>query len=117
MWQAVDASDVEERWFKVKDERLTVVDRGNMAKTALQTEHMVRAQAFAAALVTENRAGTGLGIPRWDEDTKKGQDRTGTSAFLKWMLNDCMIEEKLRTDEFEVSAQDLRVPISCLARK
>lgn len=113
VWKSADAYGNEDLWFKTKDERLDVSDKQKMEKTAAQKDTAARAGMFASAVVTENRLEQGWG---YLDEMKMGRDVRSTGAFLKWVLNDCLTEEKLQMEELKLGPQDVRSSISARAK-
>ena len=113
VWKAADAYDNEDLWFKTKDERFDTSDNRTMAKTAEQKDAAARANMFASAVVTGNRLEQG-----WEylDEMKMGRDMKSTGSFVKWVLNDCLTEEKLQMKELKLSPQDVRSAISGRAK-
>ena len=113
VWKAADAYDNEDLWFKTKDERFDVSDKQKMEKTAAQKDIAVRADMLASAVLTENRLEQG-----WEflDEMKMSRDMKSTGGFLKWVLNDCLTEEKLQMEELKLGPQDVRSSINAQAK-
>lgn len=77
--------------------------------SAVAKENRERVDNFARAIVTEIRLEQG-----WEYLGQK--DTTGTGAFLKWIVNDCMVEEKRKMEELDIIKTKLSPAIAVIAK-
>jgi hypothetical protein len=136
VWTLVESTD-EERplkrdvlWnFKTKGEQFSTVSKPKTGPTAARvpvgpTKSQQAAVQFADYVLTERRFEQGLeyllleqsrkGVP---ESEQNALDPKLTGAFLKWVADDAIKEEKYKMTELEANEKDVRKEIGMRARK
>lgn len=108
VWKAVDYSDDPRYWFKAKGDEHAVSHLSKMPASALEMENRERVTNFAKAIVTENRLEQGWGLLH-----EKTIENLG--SFLKWVTEDCLVEERLDMERLVISKRKLTSAIGSVA--
>lgn len=102
-------------WFKTKGGRFKPTFAPQPSKSQVSREDSREVAAAVAKIWTsERRLQQGLD---YMEEMQAKKDMKGLSAFLKWVQNDILVEEKEYIKEHGVDAVDLRIEISKIAKK
>ena len=109
VWKAVNHCGNPKYWFKSKGDQFTVSNVNKLAASAVDKQNMERVRNFAKAIVTENRMEQG-----WDLLNQK--DLGGLGLFLKWVVEDCLVEEKREMEGLEISKGKLSPAIVAIAK-
>lgn len=81
----------------------------SLPASAVAEENRHRIDNFAKAIVTEARLEQGWGY--------LGQkDASGLGVFLKWIINDCQVEEKREMEGLKLSKSKLNPAIVAIAK-
>lgn len=98
-------------WFKSKGELFAVAAKPKLPANPSGDEERIR--IFAQAIVTENRMEQGWGYLR---EMRVARDMKGISRFLKWVVEDCLREEKRDMEEGDIKEQNLKPAIVGIAK-
>jgi hypothetical protein len=109
VWKATNHCSDPEFWFKSKGDLLAVSQSDKLPASAVAMENRERVDNFAKAIVTENRLEQG-----WEYLSKK--EAAGMGEFLKWILNDCLVEEKMKMEELKISKGKLSPAIAAITK-
>ncbi len=109
VWRLSDYCGDPKFWFKSKGDLFTVSNSSKLPASAVDKDNRERVENFANAIVTENRLEQG-----WEYLDQK--NATGTGAFLKWLSNDCFIEEKREIEALDISKIKLGPAITVIAK-
>lgn len=96
-------------WFKSKGDLLAVSHSNKLPAYAVSRENKERVENFAKAIVTENRLEQG-----WEY--LKQREAAGMGIFLKWVVNDCLVEEKREMEELNIGKAKLKAAIANIAK-
>lgn len=80
-----------------------------MPALAVAEDNRGRIDNFAKAIVTEVRLEQG-----WECLGQK--DESGLGVFLKWIINDCLVEEKREMEEMRIGKSKLNPAIVGIAK-
>lgn len=99
-------------WFKSKGEMFAVAVKPKLPASASDNDG--RSKSFAKAIVTENRMEQG-----WGYLIEMGitRDMKELGRFLKWVVEDCLREEKRDMEEADIKEQNLKPAIVDIARR
>jgi len=100
-----------ELWFKSKGEMLAVASKPRLPASASDNDGRVK--SFAEAIVTENRMEQGCAYLK---EMGVARDMKGLGRFLKWVVEDCLREEKRDMEEADIKEQNLKPAIVDIAR-
>ncbi len=109
VWKAVKYCGDPTFWFKSKGDELAVSHLSKLPASAVDKENMERVSNFAKAIVTENRMEQG-----WNLLGQK--DIKSLGVFLKWVTEDCLVEEKLEMERLDISRTKLSPAITSIAK-
>ena len=109
VWKVKEKCGDAEFWFKSKGALHEVSNVSRMPASAFDIENSERIEKFARAVVTENRLEQG-----WDLLLPK--NNSGLGAFLKWVMDDCMVEERLEMENLGISKNKLGPIIVAIAK-
>ncbi len=109
VWKATNHCTDPKFWFKSKGDLLAVSNVSKLPASAVDKENRERVDNFAKAIVTENRLEQG-----WDLLEQK--NASGLGAFLKWVQNDCLVEEKREMEGLAISKGKLSPAIAAIAK-
>lgn len=109
VWKATNHYSDPKFWFKSKGDLLAVSNVSKLPPSAVDKENRHRVDNFAKAIVTENRL-----EQSWDLLEQKSAGGLGT--FLKWVQNDCLVEEKREMEELNISKGKLSPAIAAVAK-
>ena len=109
VWKATDYCGDPKYWFKSKGDQMAVSNSDKLPASAVDKENLQRIQNFAKAIVTENRLEQG-----WEYLDQ--QDAAGLGAFLKWLTNDCLVEEKREMEALGIAKGRLSSAIVAIAK-
>lgn len=109
VWKAFNHSGDPNHWFKSKGDGHAVSNISKMPASAVDRANRERVTNFARAVVTENRLGQG-----WDLLGQKSISSLG--VFLKWVIEDCLVEEELEMEYLEISKNKLGPAIVSIAK-
>lgn len=109
VWKATNHCGDPKFWFKSKGDILAVSNSSKLPASAVDKENRERVENFAKAIVTENRLEQG-----WEYLEQKNM--SGTGAFLKWMANDCFVEEEREMEALNISRSKLSPAIAYIAK-
>ena len=109
VWKATNQYADPKCWFKSKGDILAVSDSHKLPASAVDIENRERVANFAKAIVTKNRLEQG-----WEYLAQK--DAKGLGYFLKWITDDCLIEEKREMEALKISKNKLSPAISMIAK-
>ncbi|KAK4693472.1 hypothetical protein P7C71_g3940, partial [Lecanoromycetidae sp. Uapishka_2] len=109
VWKATKYCGEPKFWFKSKGDLLAVSNVAKMPASAVDKENRERVDNFAHAIVTENRLEQG-----WD--LLEHKNAGGLGAFLKWVQNDCLVEEKREMEGLNISKGKLSPAIAAIAK-
>ena len=110
VWKATEWYDTSRYWFKSKSDSFAVSHSEKLPANAVDKDNRDRLENFAKAIVTENRLEQG-----WELLARK--DMAGTGAFLKWVIEDCITEERREMDVLDIRSDQLKKPISNIAKR
>ena len=108
VWKAVNHCGDPKNWFKSKGDQHAVSNVSRLPAWEVDRENRERVANFAKAIVTENRTEQG-----WDLLSQK--DMNGLRMFLKWVTEDCLVEEKREMEHLEISKGKLGPAIVSIA--
>ena len=91
VWKVVDYCGDPKYWFKSKGDEHAVSNISKTPASAVDMANRERVMNFAKAVVTENRMEQG-----WDLLGQKIINSLG--VFLKWVIEDCLVEEKMEME-------------------
>ena len=111
VWKARDYCGSADFWFKSKGDILAVSHSGKLPASAVDKENRERVDNFARAIVTGVRLEQG-----WDLLPPPQKNERGVGAFLKWVVNDCLVEEKRETETLGISKTKLSPAITGIAK-
>ena len=109
VWKAEKFCGNAKYWFKSKGDQNEVSQVSKLPASAVDIENSERIENFASAVATENRMEQG-----WDLLSNK--DMSGLGPFLKWVLEDCMVEEKREMERLSISKTKLGPAIVAIAK-
>lgn len=109
VWKAVKHCGDPTYWFKSKGDEHAVSNLNKLPASAVDKENRERVTNFAKAVVTENRMEQG-----WNTLGDKSIKSVG--FFLKWVTEDCLMEEKLEMECLEISKGKLSPAIASIAK-
>jgi hypothetical protein len=109
VWKAVKHCGDTKYWFKSKGDLHEVSKVCQLSASEIAMENKERTRNFAKAIVTENRLDQG-----WD--LLRHKDTNGLGWFLRWVMDDCMIEEKLEMEHLKISKDKLLPVIEAIAK-
>jgi len=109
VWKATNHCGNPRLWFKSKGDLLAVSNVAKLPASAVDKENRERVDNFARAIVIENRLDQG-----WDLLEQK--EATGIGAFLKWVQNDCPVEENREMEGLKISKGKLSPAIAAIAK-
>ena len=109
VWKATEYCGDADLWFKSKGDLLAVSHSSKLPASAVDMENRERVENFAKAIVTGPRLEQG-----WENSSQK--DASGIGSFLKWIVNDCVIEEKREMEELKISKKKLSSAIVAIAK-
>ncbi len=98
-------------WFKSKGEMFAVTAKSKLPASASDNDGRVK--SFAEAIVTENRMEQGWAYMK---EMGVARDIKGLGRFLKWVVKDCLREEKRDMEEANIEEQNLKPAIVNIAR-
>ncbi|KAL2042951.1 hypothetical protein N7G274_004009 [Stereocaulon virgatum] len=111
VWKAVSYCEDPSFWFKSKGDILAVSHSNKLPASAVDKENKDRVENFAKAIVTEMRMEQGWGLLPLAQKNARG-----TGAFLKWVINDCLVEEKREMETLGIGKGQLSPAITNLAK-
>ncbi|KAL9127171.1 MAG: hypothetical protein Q9217_003904 [Psora testacea] len=109
VWKATDHCGDPAFWFKSKGDLLAVSNSDKLPASAVAMENQERIENFAKAIVTEVRLEQG-----WEYLGQK--DANGMGPFLKWIVGDCLTEEKRQMEELKIPKGKLSWAIGAIAK-
>lgn len=109
VWKATNHCDDPQFWFKSKGDLLAVSHSDKLPASAVATENRERVDNFAKAIVTEIRLEQG-----WEYLSQK--EAAGMGNSLKWVLNDCLVEEKMEMEKLRISKGKLSPAIADITK-
>lgn len=109
VWKAIKHCEDPSFWFKSKGDLLAVSHVDKLPASAVDRDNRERIDNFARAVITEVRLEQG-----WEYLETK--DSSGLGAFLKWVVYDCVTEEKREMDSLNISKGKLGPAIASVAR-
>lgn len=109
VWKATNLCGKPIYWFKSKGESLAVSHSNKLPANAVAPENRDRMENFAKAIVTEARLEQG-----WENLECK--DKAGIRDFLRWVADDCFVEERREMDEMNISKWKLSPAITAIAK-
>ena len=111
VWKAIGYCEDPQFWFKSKGDILAVSHSNKLPASAVDKENKDRVDNFARAIVTEMRMEQGWGLlPPAQKNAR------GTGAFLKWVVNDCLVEEKREMETLGIGKGQLSQAITNIAK-
>lgn len=113
VWKTRTRYDNPAFWFKSKGDEFAVSAQNRLPPSALEIENLDRVRNFAQAIVTENRLQQG-----WDylEETRVKRNMSSVGHFLRWLTQDCLIEEQREMAEANIEKQKLKPEIVRIAK-
>lgn len=111
VWKPRTYSSNPRFWFKSKGEMFAVASKPWLPASA--SDHDGRVKSFAEAIVTENRMEQGCAYMK---EMGVVRDMKGLGKFLKWVVEDCLREEKRDMEEADIKEQKLKPAIIDIAR-
>ena len=111
VWKARDHCGDPKFWFKSKGDILAVSHSNKLPASAVDKENRDRIENFAKAIVSEVRLEQG-----WDLLPPPRKNERGVGTFLKWVADDCLVEEKREMETLGISKADLSPAISRIAK-
>ena len=109
VWKAAEHCCDPAFWFKSKGDMLAVSNSSKLPPSAVDQENRERIENFAKAIVTEVRLEQG-----WELLSQT--EVPGIGVFLKWIIEDCLTEEKREIEDLEIPKGKLRSAISAIAK-
>jgi len=109
VWKAMNHYSDPEFWFKSKGDLLAVSNSKKLPASAVATENRERAVNFAQAIVTENRLEQG-----WEYLSLK--EAAGLGNFMRWVLDDCLVEERREIEQLKLSKGKLSPAIADITK-
>ncbi|KAL9640871.1 MAG: hypothetical protein Q9164_000029 [Protoblastenia rupestris] len=109
VWKATELCGDPAFWFKSKGDLLAVSNSSKLPASAVDMENRERVENFAKAVATEVRLEQG-----WEYLGQK--DASDMGPFLKWIVADCLTEEKIEIDELKISKGKLSPAIAAIAK-
>ena len=109
VWKATDHFSNPNFWFKSKGDLLEVSHSNKLPPSAVDVQNQKRTQNFATAIVTKTRLEQG-----WQSLGMRSLKEMG--EFLKWISNDCLVEEKGLMEELIIGEKELRSAIINIAK-
>lgn len=88
---------------------MAVSQSDKLPASAVATENRERVENFAKAIVTEIRLEQG-----WDYLSQK--EAAGMGSFLRWVLNDCLVEEKMQMEKLKISKGKLSPAVADITK-
>ncbi|KAI9730873.1 MAG: hypothetical protein M1834_005591 [Cirrosporium novae-zelandiae] len=115
VWKLRNHSGDPKFWFKVKGPKFSTSSMPKMSKIQDPTVEGKKAQAreFTEAIVTARRLEQGL---EYLEEMGVNRDQNGMGVFLKWVVNDCLTEEKREMQERGIGVKMLSKEINSKAK-
>lgn len=111
VWKPRGHSSTPTLWFKSKGEMFAVAAKPK--RTAAASDNNSRVKSFAEAVVTEIRMEQGWGYLK---EMRVARNMKGLGKFLKWVVEDCLREEKRDMEEADIKEQNLKPAIVEIAR-
>lgn len=113
VWKIRTQYDNPAFWFKSKGDEFAVSAQNKLPPSALEIENRDRVRNFAQAIVTENRLQQG-----WDylEETHTERSMSSVGHFLRWLTEDCLVEEQREMAEANIDKQKLKPEIVRIAK-
>lgn len=109
VWKATNHCSDPQFWFKSKGDLLAVSHSNRLPASAVATGNRERVDNFAKAIVTEIRLEQGWGY-------LSQKEAAGMGNFLKWVLNDCLLEEKMEMEKLKISKGKLSPAIADITK-
>ena len=109
VWKATTRCEDPKFWFKSKGDLLAVSNSDKLSTSALDVDNREHVDNLAKAIVTEARLEQGWEYLDGDEARKLG-------TFLKWVVNDCFIEEKRGMEALNLGRGRLSPAVTAIAK-
>ncbi len=109
VWKATEDCGDPSFWFKSKGDLLSVSHSDKLPASAVEKENRDRVEDFARAVVTEVRL-----EQSWEYLEQK--NATGLGSFLKWVLDDCLVEENREMEELKIPKGKFSPAVTAIAK-
>ena len=110
VWKVAELCGDTALWFKSKGDDLAVSKVHKLPMPSIEENQPESIEEFAVAVATENRMEQG-----WEYLIEKNAD--GVESFVKWILDDCLVEKKLEIEKRKIPEPPLSEAIKAIAEK
>ena len=111
-WKPRDYFSNLDFWSKSKGEIFEVTARNKLPVSELRSDSADRVKSLAEAIVTDNRLEQGW---KYLKEMRVIRDKRGLGRFLKWIVEDCLTEER-EMEGADTKGKDIKPAIIGIAK-